>query len=166
MTATAVGVNRTRTGFNLWMGALFLGLNLVGRHLYRTERKAVAVAFFLAGVSLLPLFLLIALHEATLLAAAPGATNQLFTDGSISNHQLQLTVAIACAWSGWLALETRTAALSTVFSSVKLTSCWDIEVISSTRAGCAHAHKDIFISLTSGAQAQWSWARLGYCPCA
>jgi hypothetical protein len=38
----------------------------------------------------------------------------LFTDGWVSNRQLQITIAIACAWSGWLALRTRTAALSTV----------------------------------------------------
>jgi serine/threonine protein kinase len=94
----------------------FLGLNLAGRHLYRTERRAVAVAFFLAGVSLLPLFLLIWFHEAGIWVVQAHAPNQLFDDGSVSNRQLQVTILIACAWAGWLAFRTRTAALSTVFT--------------------------------------------------
>jgi len=98
------------------LGLPFIGLNLAGRHLYRTERKAVAIAFFLAGVSLLPLFLLIALHESHLWLAPPGAAGQLFDDGSISNRQLQITIAIASVWAGWLALRTTTAAMSTVFT--------------------------------------------------
>jgi hypothetical protein len=40
---------------------------------------------------------------------------QIFSDGPVSNRQMQVTILIACAWSGWLALRTRTAALSTVF---------------------------------------------------
>jgi hypothetical protein len=76
----------------------------------------VAVAFFLAGVSLLPLFLLIWFHEAGILVAAADAPNQLFDDGSVSNRQLQATILVACLWSGWLALRTRTSALSTVFT--------------------------------------------------
>jgi len=34
----------------------------------------------------------------------------------VSNRQLQLTTLVACAWCGWLAIRTRTAALSTVFT--------------------------------------------------
>lgn len=92
----------------------FAGLNVAGRHLYRTHRQAVAVAFFLAGVSLLPIFLLIWFHEAGLWAAPAGATGQLFDDGLVSNRQLQITILAACLWSGWLALRTRTSALSIV----------------------------------------------------
>jgi serine/threonine protein kinase len=94
----------------------FAGLNIAGRYLYRTERRAVAVAFFLAGVSLLPLFLLIWFHEAGILVAAADAPNQLFDGGSVSNRQLQVTILVACLWSGWLAFRTRTSALSTVFT--------------------------------------------------
>ena len=42
----------------------------------------------------------------------------MFQDGSVSNRQLQVTVLAAAVWSGWLALRTRTAALSTVFGVV------------------------------------------------
>jgi hypothetical protein len=98
----------------LVLGLPFIGLNLAGRWLYRREHQAVAVAFFLAGASLLPLFLLIAFHETGLLMAPDGSTSQLLADDWASNRQLQITIAIACAWSGWLAFRTRTAALSTV----------------------------------------------------
>jgi hypothetical protein len=47
--------------------------------------------------------------------AAEGTPGQLF-EGAVSNRQLQITVLAACLWSGWLALRTRTAALSTVFT--------------------------------------------------
>ena len=100
------------------LGLPFAGLNLVGRHLYRTDRQAVAVAFFLAGVGLLPLALLISLHEAGLWVVQADAPGQLFADGSISNRQLQVTLLASVAWSGWLALMTRTAALSTVSTVV------------------------------------------------
>ena len=36
--------------------------------------------------------------------------------GSCRTRQLQITTLVACAWCGWLALRTRTAALSTVFT--------------------------------------------------
>ena len=98
----------------------FLGLNVAAHHLYRRDQKAVAVAFYLAAVVLLPLFLLILFDEAHLLVAAPGATGQLFDDGVLSNRQLQATTLVACAWCGWLALRTRTAALSTVFTILAL----------------------------------------------
>jgi hypothetical protein len=96
----------------------FIGLNVAGRYLYRREHKAVAVAFFLAGVSLLPLFILICFHETGWWVVPPGTPGQLFTDGSVSNRQLQITILLACLWSGWLAVRTRTAALSTVFAVV------------------------------------------------
>ena len=94
----------------------FMGLNLAAHHLYRRDQKAVAVAFYLAAIVLLPLFLLIVFDETRLLVAAPGATGQLFDGDVVSNRQLQVTSLVACVWCGWLALRTRTAALSTVFT--------------------------------------------------
>jgi serine/threonine protein kinase len=96
------------------LGLPFAGLNLAGRALYRREHRAVGVAFYLAGVSLLPLFLLIWFQETNIWMAPDGSINQFFTDGWISNRQLQATVLVACAWAGWLALRTKTGALSTV----------------------------------------------------
>lgn len=98
------------------LGLPFLGLNAAGRWLYRQDHRAVAVAFYLAGVSLLPLFLLIWFHETGVWVLPADAPGQIFTDGSVSNRQLQITILIACLWSGWLALRTRTGALSTVFT--------------------------------------------------
>ncbi len=98
----------------LVLGLPFAGLNAAARHLYRRDHKAVAVAFFLAAVGLLPLLLIILFHETGLLVVAPDTPGQLFQDGSISNRQLQVTTVIACFWCGMLAFETRTAALSTV----------------------------------------------------
>jgi hypothetical protein len=44
----------------------------------------------------------------------PNDPRQLFSGDAVSNRQMQITAAIACAWSVWLALRTRTSALSTV----------------------------------------------------
>ena len=96
----------------LVLGLPFVGLNVAGRWLYRRDQQAVAVAFYLAGVSLLPLFLLIWFHETSLWISS-GDSSQLFGE-AVSNRQLQVTVFIAAAWSSWLALRTRTAALSIV----------------------------------------------------
>ena len=96
----------------------FVGLNLTAHYLYRREDRAVAVAFYLGGVSLLPLFLLILFHETGLWVAAPDTPGQIFPDGSVSNRQLQVTILAACVWSAFLALRTRTAALSTVCTTV------------------------------------------------
>jgi len=97
----------------------FVGLNLTAHTLARRDHRAVSVAFYLAGVVLLPLFLLIVFHEAGIFLVTPGST-QIFTDGSISNQQLQVTIFVACAWACWLALQTRTAALTTVFGLLVL----------------------------------------------
>jgi hypothetical protein len=97
----------------------FLGLNAAAHLLYRREHKAVAIAFLLGAAGLLPLFLLIFFHEARWFIAAPGAPGQLF-DHAVSNRQLQVTTALASAWAGWLALRTRTAALSTLFTVLLL----------------------------------------------
>ena len=96
----------------------FIGLNVAAHHLYRRDHKAVAVAFYLAAVVLLPLFLLIVFDEARLLVAPRGDPGQLFDGAIVSNRQLQITTLVACAWCGWLALRTRTAALSTVFTAL------------------------------------------------
>ncbi len=95
------------------LGLPFIGLNAAGRWLYRREHQAVAVAFYLAGVTLLPLFLLIYFHEAHRWIAPEDDPAQLFP-GAVSNRQLQVTVLVATAWASWLALRTRTAALSIV----------------------------------------------------
>lgn len=98
----------------LTLGLPFVGLNAAGRWLYRRGHQAVGVAFYLGGVGLLPLFLLIWLGEMGWWAAGPEPVGQLFADGEVSNRQLQITAAAACVWSGWLAFRTKTAALSTV----------------------------------------------------
>ena len=95
------------------LGAPFVGLNLAGLWLYRREHQAVAVAFYLAGVCILPLLLLIAFYETKLFVAPEGAINQIAGE-FVSNKQLQITAGITVAWAGWLAFRTRTGALSTV----------------------------------------------------
>jgi serine/threonine-protein kinase len=100
------------------LGLPFIGLNAAAHLLYRRDHKAVAVAFFLGAVALLPLFLLIFFHEARWLTAGQGSTGELFD--AVSNRQLQFTTGIACAWCGWLALRTRTVALSTLFAVLVL----------------------------------------------
>ncbi|MEO6213445.1 MAG: serine/threonine-protein kinase [Vicinamibacterales bacterium] len=98
------------------LGLPFIGLNLAARHFYRRDHKVVAVAFYLAAVGMLPLLLMILFDETGFLVAPHGAPNQLFPDGSVSNHQLQVTTLVACVWCGVLALSTRTMAMSTVFA--------------------------------------------------
>ena len=98
----------------LILGLPFAGLNIAGRWLYQREHQAVGVAFYLAGVSLLPLLLMIWIDEAAWWAVAPDTPGQLFSDGAVSNRQLQMSLLPACAWATWLAFRTRTGALSTV----------------------------------------------------
>ena len=100
------------------LGLPFIGLNAAARLLYRRDHKAVAVAFCLAAVSLLPLLLIILFHETGILVVPKDTPGQLFQDGSISNRQLQITTLVAAGWCGWLAVVTRTAALSTVFTAL------------------------------------------------
>ena len=78
------------------------------------------MAFYLGGISLLPLFLLIAFHDHGLWVVPPDTAGQLFLDGSVSNRQLQVTILVACAWAAWLAWRTRTIALSTVLAVLVL----------------------------------------------
>ena len=100
------------------LGLPFLCLNIVAYHLYRKEHRAVAVAFYLGGVALLPLFLMILLRETGILVVAEGTPGQLLEDGYLSNHQLQVTILVGCGWACFLALRTRTVALSTVFTAL------------------------------------------------
>lgn len=102
------------------LGLPFLALNAAAHLLYRRDHKAVAVAFYLGAVGLLPLFLLILFHETGLLVVPPDTPGQLFQGGSVSNRQLQITSLAGAAWCGWLALRTRTIALSTVFVALTL----------------------------------------------
>jgi serine/threonine protein kinase len=102
------------------LGLPFIGLNVAAHWLYAREHKAVAVAFYLAAVALMPLFLLIAFHETGFFVVPEGTQGQLFPNGSVSNRQLQITIAAAAAWCGWLSLRTRTTALSTVFNILVL----------------------------------------------
>jgi len=98
----------------LTLGLPFVGLNIAGRWLYGRQHQAVGVAFYLAGVSLLPLFLLIWFYEGGWWVVPPDTAGQLFASGAVSNRQLQVTVIVACVWSAWLAFRTTTSALSTV----------------------------------------------------
>jgi hypothetical protein len=98
----------------------FVGLNLAAHLLYRREHKAVAIAFYLAAIVLLPLFLLIVFDEAQIFISRAGDPAQLFDGDVVSNRQLQVTTLVACLWCGWLALRTRTAALSTIFTALAL----------------------------------------------
>jgi hypothetical protein len=100
----------------LVLGLPFAGLNVAAQWLHRRDHKAVAVAFYLAAVALLPLLLVIVFDETGLLVVPADTPGQLFQDGSISNRQLQVTTAVAALWGARLALVTRTAALSTVFT--------------------------------------------------
>jgi hypothetical protein len=106
----------------LVLGLPFIGLNLAGRSLYRRDHQAVAVAFYLGGLSLLPLFLLIWFHETGIMVAPEGDATQLFPDGVVSNRQLQITSLAATAWAAWLAFRTRTSALSIVSAVLVLLS--------------------------------------------
>jgi serine/threonine protein kinase len=102
------------------LGLPLVGLNAAAHLLYRRNHKAVAVAFYLAAVGLLPLLLVIVFHQTGFLVVPPDTPGQLFQDGSISNRQLQVTTLVACLWCGWLAVSTRTAALSTVCNVLAL----------------------------------------------
>jgi len=100
----------------LVMALPFVGLNVVGRLLYAQDKKAVAVAFYLGAVVLLPLFVLIVLEEAGIWLVDPQNERELFGEGFVSNRQLQAATLLGCIWSFWLALTTRTVGLSACFT--------------------------------------------------
>ena len=92
----------------------FLGLSVAALWLHRREHQAAAVAFHLGAAALLPLALLILFREGSLLMGQPEGTNEIFQ--KVSNRQLQVALALACAWLAALAARTRTVALSTGFA--------------------------------------------------
>jgi len=112
--------HRMAEGVDGWLGpAAVLGLPLVGLNvaalaLYRRQHRAVAVAFALGAVPLLPLLMMILLAEVGLFPAPPGDSAQLL--GVASNCQLQLAAFASACWTGVLAWRTRTTALSSVFT--------------------------------------------------
>ncbi len=97
----------------LVLGLPFAGLTAAALVLERRERRAVAVAFYLAGAAILPVLLILSLHE---LGLSP-VTGDDFLD-TVSNRVLQVATSLSCAWALWLALRTRTAALGTAFTAL------------------------------------------------
>jgi serine/threonine protein kinase len=102
----------------LALGLPFAGLHTIAVLLLRRDRRAVAVAFFLAAAVLLPLLALIVLAEAGVWPPDPGDADQLLGDSWISNRQLQVAAVVALFWACWLALSTRTSALSTTATAL------------------------------------------------
>jgi len=121
---TVTGVTRPL----LVLGLPFAGLTIAGYRLHRSGRRAVAVAFLLAGAGLLPILLMILLHEAGWWQAS--GDTQLFPD-VVSNRQLQFTIGAALVWTAALAWRTRTAALST--ATVALGVLWALAIIADAR---------------------------------
>ncbi|NIM63542.1 MAG: hypothetical protein GTO30_18435, partial [Acidobacteria bacterium] len=108
-----VYLNESVTGISgplVFLALPFAGINVIARRLYLGERQSVAVAFHLAAVLLLPLFLLTALEEAGWWPAS-GDDAELVTDW-ISNRRLQVVTGITTAWGVTLALLTRTVTFS------------------------------------------------------
>ena len=106
----------------LVLGLPCLALNLGAWRLYRRERQAVAVAFYLAALVLLPMFVLIALQEIGAWPLDLESQRQLFgaLGAGPSNRELQIAAGIACAWSLVLAWTTRTITLSSAFTVLGL----------------------------------------------
>ncbi|MFQ5720479.1 MAG: protein kinase [Acidobacteriota bacterium] len=101
------------------LGGSFAALNAAGHLLYRRNQKAVSVAFALSAVVLLPLLLMIGLHEIGVWNT-PHPEGQLLATGDgvpVANRQLQAALLATAIWSFVLAMRTRTAALATVFTS-------------------------------------------------
>lgn len=94
----------------LVLGVPFVALYAVAHRLEHRDRKAVAVAYYLAGAAVLPIFLILFFHELGLWPP----TDEAFFDG-ISNRELQAAMLVSCAWALALALRTRTLGLSTGF---------------------------------------------------
>ncbi len=106
-------------GHGLWQALLVLGLpiaflHLTAERLSSRDRRAISVAFHLAGAALVPLLLLVIFHE---LGLWPGGREPFFGDGSVSNRQLQVAMVLAALWSLWLGQRTRTLALGSLFAS-------------------------------------------------
>jgi len=98
----------------LVLGLPFVGLNVWATMLFRRERRAVAVAFYLAAAVLLPMFLIIFFRESALWPVSGQPEDHFFGDSGIANRQLQVAALLAGAWAFALARRTRTIALSAV----------------------------------------------------
>ena len=103
------------------LGLPFAGLSIAATRLYHRERQAVAVAFHLAAVLLLPLLLVVLFDQAGLWDVDPGNERELFGEGFTSNRQLQVAGFLATLWAGWLAVRTRTVTLSACFTLLLFT---------------------------------------------
>jgi serine/threonine protein kinase len=100
----------------LVLGLPFAGLSFAATRLFRRGREAVAVAFHLAAVLLLPLLLVVLFDQLGLWPAAADDPRELVGEGYTSNRQLQVAALIATLWAGRLALGTRTVTLSASFT--------------------------------------------------
>ncbi|RMH18807.1 MAG: serine/threonine protein kinase [Acidobacteria bacterium] len=112
--------HQTVTGLlspTLALGLPAAGLTAVARWLEGRERRAIAVALYLTGALLLPIYLLILIHELGWWPAGEGA---FFAGGEASNRQMQVAALAACLWTFVLARRTHTVALSSAFSAFAL----------------------------------------------
>ncbi len=98
----------------LMLGIPLIGLNVLARLFFNRGKQAVAIAYLLASAILLPLVLLILFKESGWWMPTDDLSEEFFSDGTLSNRQLQVAGFLACIWSFWLAFRTRTTALATV----------------------------------------------------
>jgi serine/threonine protein kinase len=94
----------------LFLALPFVALNLAARRFGRDGRESLAVAFHLAALVLLPLFLLIMMQELHWWRPR-GDADELFSD-LISNMQLRVAFTAAFCWAFYVANTTRTMTLS------------------------------------------------------
>ncbi len=103
-------------GAFLFLALPFISLNVAGRECYRRNRQSVAIAFYLSAALLLPLFLLIVFDAAAFAPISIENANELFSEGYVSNRQLQIALLTASLWAATLALVTWTMTLSSCFT--------------------------------------------------
>jgi len=97
----------------LTLAVPFVVLNAMALLLERQERRAVAIALYIGAAALLVPLLVIFMHELGLWVRVEG---QFFDGGVVSNRQLQVATVAASLWALFLALRTRTVALSSIFT--------------------------------------------------
>ena len=116
------GAIASLAGPALVLGLPCAALHVAARLLERRDRRAVAVAFHLTGLVLLPLFVLIALQELSAWPLDLADPRQLFGffEAGPSNRQLQLALGLACAAALALAGSTRTITLASAFAVLAL----------------------------------------------